>query len=192
MADKLPPNAKMVFKGEIFEVWHYDQKLYDGSIKTFELLKRTATSQIVATVGGKVVLQKQEQPQSEKPYFSLPAGRLNAGEAPLAAAKRELLEETGLASEDWALWQSYRPSGKIIWTVYLFIARNCQKAAEPKLDPGEKIENRLVTFEEFLGFSNNPNLLDCRLQNVLWRARADGKFKSELRRLLFPGGGAKP
>ena len=68
----------------------------------------------------------------------------------LSEAKRELLEETGYASDDWMLWTSYEPHGKIIWTVYVYVARNCKKVAEPTPDAGEKISSRLIAFDEML------------------------------------------
>ncbi len=37
---KIPPNAKRVFKGIIFDVYQWQQKMFDGSKETFEMLKR--------------------------------------------------------------------------------------------------------------------------------------------------------
>ena len=54
--NKLPKNARRVFKGEIFEVWQWPQKMYDGSTETFEMLKRPDTTQVIATVGDKIAL----------------------------------------------------------------------------------------------------------------------------------------
>lgn len=36
---KLPPQAKKVFTGQIFDVYQWEQEMYDGSFETFEMLK---------------------------------------------------------------------------------------------------------------------------------------------------------
>jgi 8-oxo-dGTP pyrophosphatase MutT (NUDIX family) len=80
------------------------------------------------------------------------------GEDSLTNAKRELLEETGLQSDDWSLWFISDPwkAAKVEWNNYFYIAKNCKKVSEPKLDPGEKIQSTNVTFDEFLEIRNNP------------------------------------
>ncbi|MBU4368171.1 NUDIX domain-containing protein [Patescibacteria group bacterium] len=118
---QLPTSAKMVFKGEIFEVWQWKQKMFDGSIQTFEKLRRTNTAQVIPAVGDKILIQIQEQPDRKKSFNSIPGGRCDWGEEPLIAAKRELLEETGYISDDWTLWREENPIGKIIWTVLLIL-----------------------------------------------------------------------
>ncbi|PIU16305.1 hypothetical protein COT20_00555 [bacterium (Candidatus Gribaldobacteria) CG08_land_8_20_14_0_20_39_15] len=185
MPDPIPSHAKMVFKGKIFEVWQWEQKMFDGSTTVFERLKRPNTAQVVATVGDKILLQTQQQPDKTAPFPSVPGGRCDEGEEPLRAAKRELLEETGYVSDDWTLWQKQNPVGKIQWTVYTFIARNCQKQQEPHLDPGEKITSRLIDFDEFLMLSEDPHFYDKSLVMPLFRARFDEKAKAELKTLLF-------
>ena len=39
---------------------------------------------------------------------------------------------------------------KMDWEIYLFVARNCKKVAEPKLDSGEKIETIECSFDKFV------------------------------------------
>src|SRR3989344_2576397 len=146
---KFPPNAKSVYKGKIFEVFEWEQRLFDGTTDTFEGLKRPDTIQIIPTIGDKILLSREEQPQKPLTNTFL-GGRMEEGEEPLVTAKRELLEETGLESSDWELLKVFEPDGKIDWTIYLFIARNCKKVAEQNLDAGEKIEVKEVNFEEFL------------------------------------------
>jgi len=62
-----------------------------------------------------------------------PAGLLDvAGEAPLAAAKRELAEEAGLAAEDWRVLVDYCPSPGISDEVArLFLARRLSAVPRP-------------------------------------------------------------
>lgn len=146
---KIPEKAKRVFKGEIFEVYQWEQKMFDGTTSTFEMVKRPDTVQIIATKGDKIFMAQEEQPAHKREYGLL-GGRVDEGEDPVACAKRELLEEAGMASDDWELFKVYEPVVKMQWQVYFYIARNCEKTSEPKLDSGERIEVREVTFEEFI------------------------------------------
>ncbi len=145
----------MVFKGEIFEVWQWEQKMFDGITRTFEKLKRTDSADAIAVVGDSILIEEQEQPH--RPLFTcIPGGRCDEGEDALSAAKRELLEETGYASDDWVPFRERIPYNSMVWTIYTFIARDCKFVKEPHLDAGEKIAVKLVSFDEFLIFPRSP------------------------------------
>ncbi len=146
----MPENAKLVFKGEIFDVYQWEQEMFDGSVETFEKLKRPDTANILAfTDDGKIIIIDEQQPGKET-FFGLPGGRIEEGEDPAFAAKRELLEETGYASETIELWHSTQLINKIDWTIYFFVAKGCKKVAQQKLDAGERIEIQIVDFDKFL------------------------------------------
>jgi len=183
--NQLPKNAKLVFKGEIFEVWQWKQKMFDGSVEIFEKLKRQNTAQVISVVGNKILIQEQRQPAKSKSFISIPGGRCEGNENSLATAKREFLEETGYTSNDWTLWGKQNPASKVIWTVYTYIARDCFYKQPPQLDPGEKIKIRFVSFDEFLMLSEDPNFYESKLKNALRRARFDKKFRKEFCELLF-------
>lgn len=159
--------------------------MFDGSIEIFERLRRPNTAVVVPVVGDKILIEVQEQPHRSAPFLSLPGGRCDWGEDPLAAAKRELLEETGHGSDDWTLWKELNPVGKIEWTVYTYIARSCIQKQTPHLDPGEKITVRPIDFEEFLTLSEDPSFYERELKAVLLRARFDSKAREELYLLFF-------
>jgi len=180
----MPADAKMVYKGKIFEVWQWQQEMFDGTTETFERLRRQNTALVIATVGDKILIQDEQQPNTNV-FPSLPGGRCDWNEDPLEAAKRELLEETGYISDDWIPWQEIDPVGKIEWTIYTFIARNCTFKQEPHLEAGEKITPRLIDFDEFLMLSDNPLFLEKQLVEYLLRVRLDPQKKEEFRKLLF-------
>ena len=185
MPQEFPPHARKVFSGVLFEIWQWEQELYDGSTATFEKLCRQNTASVLATVGDKILLQEQEQPDKPGPFPSIPGGRIERDEDPLEGATRELLEETGYVSDNWNIWREVRPSHKMAWTVYIYIARNCRRVAEPRLDPGEKITTKLVEFDELLALSDNPLFYDRELVTEFLRMRLDKVRLEKFKSLLF-------
>ena len=180
-----PDNAELVFKGEIFEVWQWEQELFDGSKTTFEKIWRVPTVEIIATVGDKILIEKQDQPD-RKNNICLVSGRADQSEDMLVEAKRELLEETGCASDDWELFLKHGGDGKVIHEVYYFIARNCRKIQEQKLDAGEKIETVLVNFEEFVKLTEEKNFwVSPEFINYILRLQFNPQLKEEFRKKLF-------
>jgi ADP-ribose pyrophosphatase len=183
--NKIPKKAKRVFKGVIFEVYQWKQRMFDGSYEIFEKLKRPDTVNMVPVAGNKIMILMQRQPDWKTDKICVPGGRIDKGEKPLDAARRELLEETGYVSSNWKSWKELNPSGKIAWTVYTFIARNCTMKQGPQPDAGERIKTKLVTFDEFLELAGEPTFYEGELKAALLRAKYDKKYKLELKKLFF-------
>lgn len=181
---KLPAHAKKVFQGKIFSVFQWEQEMYDGSTATFEALQRTGTIQIIATQDNHVLLAYEEQPTKPRSYSFL-GGRQEKDEEPLLTAKRELLEESGMQSDNWELLKVYEVPGKIAWPIYLFVARNCTKVAEPQLDPGEKIDVVNVSFEDFLEIVSAEEFRSQNIANDILRMRLDKEKLEEFKQKLF-------
>jgi 8-oxo-dGTP pyrophosphatase MutT (NUDIX family) len=180
----LPKNAKRVFKGVIFDVYQWKQKMFDGSTAIFEKLKRPNTASVIAVVGDKILIQEEQQPDGAR-YLAFPGGRTEEGESDLDAAKRELLEESGYASDDVILWKEFMPSPKIIRKIIYFIARNAKLIEKPKPDRGEKIEYKLVSFDELIMLSENELFAEKDIVPMLLRMRLHPEEKEEFRKLLF-------
>lgn len=169
----IPQNAKCVFKGVIFDVYQWEQQGYDGKIKIFEKIKRHDTAMVIPiTEQGKIIVAKQEQP-GKGPFIGLVGGRLDEGEEPLEAAKRELLEETGYEAREWLLFDSVQPIGKVEWAVYTLIAKGCYKVAEQSLDGAEKIDLLFVDFDEFVEMALHKEFGDQELRLRLMEAKLD-------------------
>lgn len=142
----VPPEAKRVFKGIIYDVYHWQQKRFDGSEATFEMLKRPDTVKILAVKDGKLVTLMEEQPD-RLATLTLPGGRHDvASETELDCAKRELHEETGLVFKTWRLISAVQEHLKIEQIVYIFLATDFERQDKPHPDPGEKIELQLMDF----------------------------------------------
>lgn len=90
---------------------------------------------------GEVLLVRQYRYPGMISSLELPGGVIDAGEVPLDAAKRELLEETGYASDDWIdVGTMYPNPARQGNRLHVFIARNAHRVAAQALDASEEIE----------------------------------------------------
>jgi len=181
----LPDDAKRVFEGVIFDVYQWEQKMFDGSIAVFEKLKRADTVTIFPVLdNGKILLTKQEQPGKE-PFIGAVGGRIDKGEKILDAAKRELLEESGFEAAEFILWKSIQPISKIEWSVYIFVARGLKKVANLNPDSGEKIEPMPVDFDEFLEIAMQSNFYEQEVYRDVVEAMLNQDKKMELKKFIM-------
>ena len=95
------------------------------------------------TASGETVLIRSYKHGTRGVSLSLPAGGFHAGEAPLAGAKRELREETGLEADEWI------PLGRHVvdpnygcGAMHAFLARGARKVREP--ESGDLEEQELI------------------------------------------------
>lgn len=182
---KIPKDSKKVFSGVLFDVYHWEQEMYDGTRRTFEMLERKATVDIIATVGDKIVALRQEQP-SRPPFPSLPGGKIEAGQTPLEAARAELMQETGLDSDDIMLIKEFQGSSKIYFHEYLFVAKDCVRVSDQNLDGGEKIEVELMDFDSFLQLCRNELFTAPQgLKHMMYEALLDRDKYLELKNIIF-------
>jgi ADP-ribose pyrophosphatase len=128
-------------------------RLPDGAIKDpYYVVERPDAAIIFPlTKEGEVVLVRQYRPPLERMELGLPAGLVEEGEKPEAAARRELLEETGYSGGEWDLLGSLAssPSLKDNWA-YLFLARGVEETSVPDPDEHELVEVVKVPVEKLL------------------------------------------
>jgi len=170
---RIPLNAQKVFSGAVFDIYQWPQKMYDGSVKTFEMAKRPNLVNIIAqTANQKFLILKEEQP-NKGVYYSLPGGQCDNQEDNqedfLTAAKRELKEETGFTSQNWQLFMQYSISSKIDSITQVYYAKNCVLTNSQKLDSGEKIEVLEVDKQRFIEIICSDNFYGMQIQNQLMK-----------------------
>lgn len=181
----IPADAKCVFKGITYDVYQWEQQMFDGTSKIFEALRRNLGVQIIAVIDNKILLQKEEQPHKGE-FISLPGGCAdNEKESSINVAKREFLEETGYSVKNWQLWHSQGFSARIDWNSYYYIAKNCEKVQEPQLDSGEKIESYLLTFQEFLEEIQKDSFRNHYFKNLINKIASNPKHLEKFKQQLF-------
>lgn len=142
----IPNEAKLVFQGQIFDVYQWPQKLFDDTEVTFEMAKRPDTVAAICVVDGKLLIIDDQQPHTGS-RKSFPGGRVDKNDASIEAAlKREIHEETGYAFDQYRLLRVWQPHSKMEWFVYLYLAWDVVAKDEPHLDPGELISVEPYSF----------------------------------------------
>ena len=95
---------RQVFKGKLLKVFVKRERLPNGYLATFEMIKHPGAALIVPLFpGDKVMLLRQLRPVIGKYIYELPAGTLGKNESPLACARREIVEETGYSAKIFTL-----------------------------------------------------------------------------------------
>ncbi|HBQ98609.1 MAG TPA: NUDIX hydrolase [Cyanobacteria bacterium UBA11691] len=120
-------------------------KLPDGTvIDDYHQIQLGNHVAIVAqTDEGKILMERQYKHGVGKVSLILPGGLIEGEEQPLEAAKRELLEETGYATEQWENLGNFVANANYgCGKIHLFVARNIKQVAEP--DSGDLEEMQLV------------------------------------------------
>jgi ADP-ribose pyrophosphatase len=182
----IPDTATRVFKGVIFDVYQWEQELYDGTTTTFEKLKRADTAVVFPILpDGRILLTEQEQPGKE-PFIGACGGRMDEGEDALTAAKRELLEESGYEANEFILWDAQHQTSKIDWVIYTFIAKGLTKVADLNLDGGEKIALKPVTFDEFIEIGSSGHFAEKEISRNMLEAKYNSAKKKKLEVLFKP------
>ncbi len=181
----MPNTAKKVFTGHIFDIWQWEQELYDGSTAVFERARRPDYAYMIGVLPDQRVLLVEDEQPDRGSVLTAAGGKVDPNEDPERGAQRELLEETGYAPKTVVHWHTYQPSGKTEYLVHAFIGRDATKVTEPELEGGERISVQLMSFDDFIGLGMNPKLRDWMLRIKLLEAQIDPKKKEEIKQLLY-------
>jgi ADP-ribose pyrophosphatase len=139
-------SSKVVFKGKVFSVDRDEVIEPGGHRNTREVIRHNGSVVILAVDESKnpkdpdIILERQYRHAAGQFLLELPAGRVEPGESTLAAAKREMIEETGYRAKKWSLLTKYFASPGFLgeW-MQIYLAREISEGiAQPEED--EKIE----------------------------------------------------
>jgi ADP-ribose pyrophosphatase len=132
---------------------------------------------------GRVLLVRQFRLPAEKYLWELPAGRIDPGEKPLAAAKRELAEETGYRARKWKkLAGFYASPGFLTEKLHLYAAVDLL-AGEAEPDEGERVTSKWFPLATLLEWTANGKIEDAKtLIGVLaWQQATNGRRGGRVR-----------
>ena len=116
-----------------------------------------------------VLLERQYRHAANSYLWELPAGRIDPGEKPLPAAKRELLEETGYTATRWKrILTFYASPGFVAETMSVYLATGLRAGtAQPEDD--ERIQLRMLPLSAALRMVLNGTIRDAKtISSILW------------------------
>jgi ADP-ribose pyrophosphatase len=135
-------SSKVSFKGRIFNVYTDKVQEPSGVISTRQIIRHNGSVVVLAVDASTnakdpdVILIRQYRHAAGQFLLELPAGRIEPGEKPLAAAKREMIEETGFRAKKWSLLTKYYASPGFLgeW-MQIYLAENITAGqAQPEGD----------------------------------------------------------
>ena len=158
-------SSKVHYRNELFTVTE-DRAIEPGGVEIRRAIVHHRGSAVMLPVDqrGQVLLVRQYRLAAGASLWELPAGRVDPGETVLQAARRELLEETGLRARSWRkLISFYASPGFLSEKMTIFMATGLtQGDARPMED--ERIECRWFKAQELDAAIRDGKIVDGKTQ----------------------------
>jgi ADP-ribose pyrophosphatase len=166
-------SSRTVYRGPAFWVTT-DYVVEPGGVRTRRDIVRHTGSVVILAVDDsgstpRVLLERQYRHAANAYLWELPAGRIDPGEKPLPAAKRELLEETGYTASDWRrILYFYASPGFVAEAMSVYLATGLRAGkAQPEAD--EIIRKRMVPLPAAVNMVLSGKIRDAKtISSVLW------------------------
>jgi ADP-ribose pyrophosphatase len=135
-------SSKLSFKGKVFNVYTDTLEEPGGHRHTKDVIRHNGSVVILAVdeasnpADPDIILERQYRHAAGQYLIEVPAGTRDANEAPLAAAKREMIEETGYTAKRWTMLTRYYASpGFLAEWMQVYLARDLRPGtAKPEED----------------------------------------------------------
>lgn len=132
-------SRRTVFTGKIFSIVWDEHKLDDGTSVIYETIDAPDVVRVYPVQGGELLLIREHRVELGRTVVRTVSGRIERGEAPVAAALRELREELGCTATNARTFATSRPILKVDSVVHHVLAEVVSRG-EPQLESGEQIE----------------------------------------------------
>ena len=162
--------SEELLHGHFLHAFRDTVRLPDGSQASRDYVIHPGAVMVVAELpDGRLVLERQFRYPVQSVMIEFPAGKLDAGEASLACARRELLEETGYTAKQWARAGVLHPVISYSTEfIDIWFARELT-AGQRQLDQGEFLDVFSATADEILQWCRNGGVTDAKtLTGALW------------------------
>lgn len=160
-----------LYKGKIFNVVLEKVTLPNGAVKHREIVRHPGAAAMVPFLDdGRVVLIKQYRHAVGDFVWEIPAGTLEPDEAPMACARRELVEETGYEATRLEKLAEILPApGYTDEHIHIFLATGL-RPAEQKLEDDEVLELQPTVLHTALAMVIQGKIRDAKTIAGLWLA----------------------
>lgn len=162
--------AESVWHGRLLDVRRDTVALPDGTQATREYIVHPGAVMVVPLLpDGRLVMERQYRYPVGRVMLEFPAGKLDAGEAPLACAMRELAEETGYRAAEWARAGIFHNAiGYSTEGIEVWFARGLTPGPA-QLDAGECLDTVVQTVAELDALCASGEVTDAKtLIGLFW------------------------
>ena len=165
--------SEEIFDGVVLHVNKDTVTLPDGKSAVREVIRHVGAVCVVPlTEAGEVICVRQYRYPFAEQLLEIPAGRLEAGEAPEDAARRELQEETGLTADTLTpLGRQYATPGYCGEVLHVYLARGLHRG-KAHLDDGEFLNVELHTLDELIDLALSDRLPDVKTAVAALKTKA--------------------
>ena len=163
-------DSQLKYEGSFLKLRRDTVRLPNGGQSTREYVQHPGAVVVVGLLdNGKVLMERQFRYPVGLVMTEFPAGKLDAGEAPLVCAQRELLEETGYQAREWAYaGPMHLAIGYSTEVIHVFFARSLT-AGERQLDADEFLDVCSMTPTELIDGVRTGQVTDAKtLSCCLW------------------------
>jgi ADP-ribose diphosphatase len=162
-------DGSQVFDGALLNVHRDTVRLPSGGKAIREYIVHPGAVLIVPVLpDGRLIVERQFRYPLHRVVVEFPAGKLDAGESPLATAQRELIEETGYAATRWTRLGLIHPTVSYSTeAIEFFIAEDLTHVGQ-RLDDGEFLDVAEMTATELLASLDCGELTDAKTVAALF------------------------
>lgn len=154
--------SEPIFQGKVISLQVDHVKLPNGQTATREIVKHPGAVGIMALHDDKLLVVEQYRKSLERSLVEIPAGKLEQGEEPLEAARRELQEETGYTCSTMKhVCSFYTSPGFADEILHLYAAEGLTKG-EASLDEDEFLDCDSLTLDEALLYIAEGQIRDAK------------------------------
>ncbi len=165
-------SSRTRYRNSIFSV-NEEQALEPGGLRIKRAIVRHGPSAVMMPVDEKarILLVRQFRLAAGASLWELPAGRVDEGETVIAAARRELSEETGYRARTWRKLVTYYASpGYVSETMTIYLATGLTAGQATPMED-ERIECRWFTKKDLDRMIQARRIIDGKtlIGYLLWR-----------------------
>lgn len=159
-------DSETVFKGRLMHVKRDRVRLPNGGESTREYIVHPGAVVVIPVFeNGDLLLERQHRYPLHRDFIELPAGKIDAGEADLTCAQRELEEETGYTASEWREVTTIYPCiGYSDERLAFYLAKGLTEGNHGR-DPDEFLEILRVPFAEAMEWVRNGKI--CETKTVI-------------------------
>jgi len=168
-------SSREVYRCNLFRVTEDRASDAKTGFKIKRSVVRHAGSAVMMAVDDRrrILLVRQYRLPAARYIWELPAGRLDPGERPLQAAKRELIEETGYRAKRWTKLASFFVSpGYVAERMTIYLAEDLTAGVATPMED-ERIESRWFPAQEVARMIESGKIDDAKtiVGFYRWRKR---------------------